>query len=369
MLPVWDIGNDTPGKGLRAGGAIALKTALKSLLAKGGPLEGASAGYETAQVAREAEREAAHASDTSVRPASLASMSLGDAVGHAWSVDKPNRMEYGTGGFTLALQSKRDYNGSDRCKWPLFESVDTSHAFWRARTTRAFVALLDNYEREVGKAERQTAEEKREEAELLNAVCATQVMRFAFEWLKTHGKDPRTQKLRSMSDFQTLLFDLWLAPYRRVAKDDSSGFEHVFVGEEKGGEITGLHNWVQYYLEEKKGTINYLGWTGRQDSDYDDDVNLVTVKFAWDDNDVRRLVSIPTARTSHTPCLRCLTPRRALEVADRSGTGSPPPAAHRRGQAHVHLPLRLDRRVGDGRTYHGLPWRQPEWRQLHGARK
>jgi hypothetical protein len=31
-----------------------------------------------------------------------------------------------------------------------------------------------------------------------------------------------------------------------------AGFEHVFVGEESRGKITGLHNWIQYYLEEKK---------------------------------------------------------------------------------------------------------------------
>jgi hypothetical protein len=33
----------------------------------------------------------------------------------------------------------------------------------------------------------------------------------------------------------------------------------VFVGEEKKGKIIGLHNWVQFYFEEKKGNIDYLG--------------------------------------------------------------------------------------------------------------
>lgn len=47
---------------------------------------------------------------------------------------------------------------------------------------------------------------------------------------------------------EILIFDLWLAPYRRVRDNDSSGFEHVFVGEEKDGKITGLHNWVQVRL-------------------------------------------------------------------------------------------------------------------------
>merc|ERR1712194_87567 len=38
-------------------------------------------------------------------------------------------------------------------------------------------------------------------------------------------------------------------------------------------------------MGEKKGNINYLGWQGKQDSDYSDDVNIVTVKFAWQDDD------------------------------------------------------------------------------------
>ena len=42
---------------------------------------------------------------------------------------------------------------------------------------------------------------------------------------------------------------------------------------------------MQYYLEEKAGNIDYLGWVGKQDSDYSDDVNLVTVKFKWEDDD------------------------------------------------------------------------------------
>ena len=38
-------------------------------------------------------------------------------------------------------------------------------------------------------------------------------------------------------------------------------------------------------MEEQKGNIDYQGWAGKQDSDYDDDVNIVTVKFAWQDDD------------------------------------------------------------------------------------
>ena len=186
--------------------------------------------------------------------------------------------------------------------------MNEEHPFWRSKVTRTFAALLDNYEREVGKQERITAEEKQEMADFIDALTETKVIQFVFHYLQVHGKDKRCARLKSMTDFCNLIYDLWLAPYRRVSKDDSSGFEHVFVGEEKNGKITGLHNWVQvtcfppallgmhvhvhlldagpqYYLEEKKGNIDYLGWVGKQDSDYDDDVNIVTVKFAFQDDD------------------------------------------------------------------------------------
>ena len=42
----------------------------------------------------------------------------------------------------------------------------------------------------------------------------------------------------------------------------SSGFEHVFVGETKTRDsiVSGFHNWIQFYLQEKKGNLNYYGF-------------------------------------------------------------------------------------------------------------
>jgi hypothetical protein len=37
-------------------------------------------------------------------------------------------------------------------------------------------------------------------------------------------------------------------------------FEHVFVGESKNGEITGLHNWLQFYNLEKSNELDYRGY-------------------------------------------------------------------------------------------------------------
>ena len=39
LLPAWDLATDKPGRLLEKGGVKVLKTALQSLLGKGGPLE------------------------------------------------------------------------------------------------------------------------------------------------------------------------------------------------------------------------------------------------------------------------------------------------------------------------------------------
>ena len=67
-----------------------------------------------------------------------------------------------------------------------------------------------------------------------------------------------------MKDFKQQLYDLWFKLYRRTKGSralDSSGFEHVFVGETRGGnEVLGFHNWIQFYLQEKAGNVDYQGY-------------------------------------------------------------------------------------------------------------
>lgn len=42
----------------------------------------------------------------------------------------------------------------------------------------------------------------------------------------------------------------------------------MFVGEAKyGKEIMGLHNWVQFYLQEKHDHVDYKGYKARDNKD------------------------------------------------------------------------------------------------------
>lgn len=45
----------------------------------------------------------------------------------------------------------------------------------------------------------------------------------------------------------------------------SSGFEHIFLGEIKNTEISGLHNWIYFDNEERNHRANYLGYLKKID--------------------------------------------------------------------------------------------------------
>jgi Endoribonuclease XendoU len=58
--------------------------------------------------------------------------------------------------------------------------------------------------------------------------------------------------------FKNELRQYWFMKYARSGNIlGSSGFEHTFVGEIVRGAVSGYHNWVQFYFEEKYGNFVY----------------------------------------------------------------------------------------------------------------
>ena len=193
---IWDINKSQPGPGLKEGGVdLVQKTLLKML---------------TDAVPEPAERIAAppsvSVSSAHTRPPNLRGMSMQDALTKMWELDKPNRVEWGDEGFTLDMQRKGAYgeHGRDTCPDPLFNWVNKSHKFWSSPVTKSFISLLDNYEREVGRAENITAEERSEMAQFKRELMKTDVMQFLYNYLRANGKDPRCKDLRRTSDLVRL---------------------------------------------------------------------------------------------------------------------------------------------------------------------
>ena len=229
LEPVWDIKTDQPGEALKDGMVAALKATLESLVAEGGVLYTAPEPEpEPAEPEEEPSEEALAAREARLlraaqNPSGIRDMSFETALNHMWGVlDKDQHMSWGEDGFAFELGRKGKF-GRDVCDDPLFVHCNMENRFWEKETTKTFIALLDNYEREVGARESVTRDEKKEMDAFLDALTSSGVMRFAFNWLRHHGTDPRCKgrRFKDMNDFNAVLFDIWFAPYRRKAANDS----------------------------------------------------------------------------------------------------------------------------------------------------
>ncbi|CAJ1969494.1 unnamed protein product [Cylindrotheca closterium] len=205
-------------------------------------------------------------------------VSLSDAVQELWKLDV-NRLTPDRD-YSINVQGgKKPYWKEDQAEDPLFTSVDR-RALNRP-TYKTFVALLDNYTSQTGQAERVTSSERKENSDFLNAIMQTAPMQFCHKYL--HAKIP-DKVSSSQNEFKKLLNKIWFDLYRRAGSLDSSGFEHVFVGEVKNGKISGFHNWIQLWMEEQKGDLDYRGYIkprGRSEAVTDSNDHILTLQFSW----------------------------------------------------------------------------------------
>ncbi|XP_051818213.1 uncharacterized protein LOC127538460 isoform X1 [Antechinus flavipes] len=182
-----------------------------------------------------------------------------------WDADV-NRFRPGQD-YTISLQGKADFvpqgahRATDHASQALFLWVNEGR-LQSTKTFAAFISLLDNYETSTGIAEVVTPEEEAENNLFLDALLETEVMKLTHQYLvrKNWSKPSRT-------DFKAQLYRIWFQLYTREGYQgpDSCGFEHVFVGEtRRGRDILGFHNWVQFYLQEKRGNIDYKGYVARR---------------------------------------------------------------------------------------------------------
>lgn len=207
---------------------------------------------------------------------------LSNLFNELWRLDV-NRMTPGVD-YTISVQGRASFvnQGShvarDHASQPLFSHVNETKLA-NITTFSCLTNLLDNYERSTGVAERVTAEELAEINLFLDAVLETEVMKRAHQYLVSKGKSSSDRRL-----FRSQLYVVWFRLYSRQRQFglDSSGFEHVFVGETKSGsEIIGFHNWVQFYLQEKNQHLDYKGYKAGHHDLPDQDDHVLNLQFSW----------------------------------------------------------------------------------------
>ncbi|XP_068679487.1 uridylate-specific endoribonuclease B-like [Montipora capricornis] len=199
-----------------------------------------------------------------------------------WEADE-NRLTPGLH-YKIDPQGKTRYHSTeDHAKDPLFSYVDPN--VFKRETFRRFIALLDNYESEGGQKEVVTQEEVRENQCFIDAIYETEPMKIAHKYLAEKKLMPSDR-----AQFKWALYNLWFKMYQRtkgVRQLDSSAFEHVFVGETRNKtDVIGFHNWIQFYLQEKRGLVDYRGFfpsrRKRHTSSEEESFNqLITIQFTW----------------------------------------------------------------------------------------
>ncbi len=153
--------------------------------------------------------------------------------------------------------SKKPYRkGVDAANDPLFTYVKPQ-VLRNRPTFTTFISLLNNYSAHTGEKEDVTEEELQENRAFLNEVMKTAPMKYCHQYCVAKGITYRGNEISdSESQFKQVLNSLWFDMYSRSGgMKDSSGFEHVFVGEVKEEKVSGFHNWIQFYLEEKRNHI------------------------------------------------------------------------------------------------------------------
>ncbi|XP_076412801.1 uridylate-specific endoribonuclease [Peromyscus maniculatus bairdii] len=164
-------------------------------------------------------------------------------------------------------------NRVDRCPEPLFTYVNEQ--LFSKPTYAAFINLLNNYQRATGHGEHFSAQQLEEQAVFLREVMKTAVMKELYGFLHHQNR------YSSEQEFADDLKNMWFGLYSRGSEEgDSSGFEHVFSGEVKKGKVTGFHNWIRFYLQEKEGLLDY--YSHNYDGPWDSYPDVLAMQFSWD---------------------------------------------------------------------------------------
>ncbi|CAJ0595925.1 unnamed protein product [Cylicocyclus nassatus] len=153
--------------------------------------------------------------------------------------------------YQLQVQSRE---GMDSAAKPFFTRV--SSELLNKPSYKRFINMMNNFYKEIGIPEpRVSKKQEREEISLfLDTILATKPWKILYKFLQTKNHPFAEDR----DTFRNSIKHLWFDHYSRARGElDTSGFEHVFIGEEDHGMVSGLHNWVRFYMLEKNPAENF----------------------------------------------------------------------------------------------------------------
>jgi hypothetical protein len=165
----------------------------------------------------------------------------------------------------------------------------------KMRTYELVRALFDNYALDERDPESETAHEREEVHNLLEAIVDSAPMQVARRYV-----EEATGTVISLERWYGTLLDQWFRRFSQSGDPDLSGFEHVFVGEQEGAKVQGYHFWYKYFLDDgfaslidrnrlpgfRDDRIVYL--RGRFGDGQEAFPESVTISYRWDAADYDR---------------------------------------------------------------------------------
>lgn len=106
--------------------------------------------------------------------------------------------------------------------------------------------LFDNYALNQTTKEKDSSYESKEVEEFLRMTIDSPPGKMAKKFI-----EEKSNKIFSEKQWYTNLYELWFRKFNWKSGKDLSGFEHIFVGEQKGKKLIGHHFWYKYWLEAK----------------------------------------------------------------------------------------------------------------------
>jgi poly(U)-specific endoribonuclease len=174
----------------------------------------------------------------------------------------------------LNLQSKvTDKDSKDESPYPLFDFVNMDKL--KQSSYKHFMRICNFFFSEIGITENISDYRKNEIYKFIHTLCNSYVFVYLYYFLK------KRNIINSFLDFPDMIYDFWFSLYTKKKQNDTSAFEHIFIGETSHDKILGFHNWIQLWKEERIGRLNYYGHlnTINKTMPY-----VVNIKFSWGNN-------------------------------------------------------------------------------------
>ncbi|CAG0901123.1 unnamed protein product [Darwinula stevensoni] len=173
------------------------------------------------------------------------------------------------------LQGHISETGEDAAPGPLFAGKLPDEVV-SIETVSKMMALFNNYKPNTTEPENETSEEKMWQS-FLDSVISTPIVKSAHNFLVQKGAIQDDE-----AAFEARLRAMWFDMYPRVngTSPGSSGFEHVFMGEQRTNSVIGFHGWLFFYAQEQQGRMDYLGYKAFRN--LTDKGILLENSFNWD---------------------------------------------------------------------------------------